>query len=113
MISDIALIATNCEQYNGAESELTKDARVLVDLTKKALDEVRLYLDQMHEIALNFVHVCFLHFQFQLDHCAHLERNIALVQERAKNEADMDDIWADVEENDDRNVSLKIILAIF
>lgn len=42
-IADIVLIATNCEQYNGAESELTKDARVLVDFTKKALDEVIFY----------------------------------------------------------------------
>lgn len=40
-ISDIALIATNCEQYNGADSDLTKDARVLVDFTRKALDEVK------------------------------------------------------------------------
>lgn len=39
-MSDIQLIANNCEQYNGAESELTKDARVLVDFTRKALDEV-------------------------------------------------------------------------
>lgn len=39
------------------------------------------------------------------DHCSSLEKNIALVQERAKNEADMDDIWADVEETDDRNVN--------
>lgn len=38
---DVQLIANNCEQYNGAESELTKDARVLVEFTRKALDEVR------------------------------------------------------------------------
>lgn len=45
-ISDITLIATNCEQYNGAESELTKDARVLVDFTRKALNEV----NSMHNL---------------------------------------------------------------
>lgn len=42
-------------------------------------------------------------FQFA-DHCAHLEKNIALVQERVKIEAEMDDTWGD-DDNDDRNVS--------
>lgn len=36
------------------------------------------------------------YFQFG-DHCAHLERNIAIVQERAKNDADLDDTWVDDE----------------
>lgn len=72
------MIATNCEQYNGAESDLTRDARILVDFTKKALDEFA-------------------------DHCENLEKNIAIVQERAKMEAEMDDPWAD-DDNDDRNV---------
>lgn len=40
-LHDIQLIASNCEQYNGPESELTKDARILVEFTKGALDEVR------------------------------------------------------------------------
>lgn len=42
-MNDIQLIASNCEQYNGPESELTKDARILVEFTKGALDEVRFY----------------------------------------------------------------------
>lgn len=37
------------------------------------------------------------------DHCAHLEKNIALVQERVKIEAEMDDTWAD-DDNYERNV---------
>lgn len=107
------MIATNCEQYNGAESELTKDARVLVDFTKMALDEVCLQ-NELPEERMSETDggikclICkfLLNFQCSVsDHCASLEKNIALVQERAKNEADMDDIWADVEETDDRNVS--------
>lgn len=37
------------------------------------------------------------------DHCAQLEKNIAAVQERLKIEAEMDDTWAD-DDNDDKNV---------
>lgn len=58
-IADISLIATNCEQYNGAESELTKDARVLVDFTRRALDEVRTSFYQRVLLALR-------HFLFRI-----------------------------------------------
>lgn len=100
-IADVELIATNCEQYNGGESKFTKQARLLVDFTKKALDEVcaicwmRLYM-------LKFYSNLPLDWQFG-DHCAQLEKNIALVQERVKIEAEMDDTWAD-DDNDERNV---------
>lgn len=40
-IADIELIANNCEQYNGNESNFTKQARLMVDFTKQALDEVQ------------------------------------------------------------------------
>lgn len=40
-IADIELIASNCEQYNGNESNFTKQARLMVDFTKQALDEVK------------------------------------------------------------------------
>lgn len=43
-IADIELIANNCEQYNGNESNFTKQARLMVDFTKQALDEVNLPL---------------------------------------------------------------------
>lgn len=39
-IAEIELIANNCEQYNGSESNFTKNAKLLVDFTRKALDEV-------------------------------------------------------------------------
>lgn len=45
------------------------------------------------------------------EHCAHLEKNIALVQERVKNEAEMDDTWAD-DDNDDRNVCIEFFIGI-
>lgn len=51
-------------------------------------------------------------FQFG-EHCEHLERNIALVQERAKNDADLDDTWVDDErEHEDlqRQVSVTLII---
>lgn len=38
------------------------------------------------------------------DHCAQLEKNIALVQDRVKIEAEIDDTWAD-DDNDERNVN--------
>lgn len=77
-IADIELIASNCEQYNGTESSYSKQARTLVDFTTQALDEFG-------------------------DHCAQLEKNIALVQERVKIEAEMDDTWGD-DDNYDRLV---------
>lgn len=41
-IADIELIANNCEQYNGSESNFTKQARTLVEFTRNALNEVNL-----------------------------------------------------------------------
>lgn len=39
--ADISLIATNCEQYNDAESELTKDTRVGGFYTKGSKAKVK------------------------------------------------------------------------
>jgi hypothetical protein len=39
-----------------------------------------------------------LKFSFQLgDNVTHLENNIAMVQEKARNDAELDDSWADYE----------------
>uniref|UniRef100_A0A182XX78 Transcription initiation factor TFIID subunit 1 n=1 Tax=Anopheles stephensi TaxID=30069 RepID=A0A182XX78_ANOST len=68
-LADLQLIADNSEQYNGAEANFTKQARQMVEATRKALDS--------------------------MDHnVAELEKNIALVQERARNEDDDMD-WED------------------
>lgn len=61
-IADIALIAKNCEQYNGSESNFTAQSKVLQEAATKSL---------MEEYG---------------DHCEHLEKNIAAAQERARNE---------------------------
>lgn len=46
-----------------------------------------------------------IHFKFQVaEHCASLEKNIAEHQERLKIQAELDDTWAD-DDNDDKNVS--------
>ncbi|XP_053660820.1 transcription initiation factor TFIID subunit 1 [Anopheles marshallii] len=69
---DLQLIADNSEQYNGAEANFTKQARQMVEATRVALDS--------------------------MDHnVAQLEKNIALVQERARNEDDDMD-WEDDEQ---------------
>uniref|UniRef100_A0A182MJD6 Transcription initiation factor TFIID subunit 1 n=1 Tax=Anopheles culicifacies TaxID=139723 RepID=A0A182MJD6_9DIPT len=66
---DLQLIADNSEQYNGAEANFTKQARQMVEATRAALDS--------------------------MDHnVAELEKRIALVQERARNEDDDMD-WED------------------
>lgn len=39
-LGDIELIFNNCDQYNGSESNFTKQAKIMVDFTKKALEEV-------------------------------------------------------------------------
>jgi len=53
-LSDINLIASNCRQYNGLESTFTKQAEMLFDFTKNALEEVRGaasdFLDRSDEI---------------------------------------------------------------
>ncbi|XP_050067932.1 transcription initiation factor TFIID subunit 1 [Anopheles maculipalpis] len=70
-LADLQLIADNSEQYNGAEANFTKQARQMVEATRLALDS--------------------------MDHnVAQLEKNIALVQERARNEDDDMD-WEDDE----------------
>lgn len=61
-LADIALISKNCEQYNGAESTFTAQSKVLLEAATTSL---------MSEYG---------------DHCEHLEKNIAVAQERAKNE---------------------------
>ncbi|XP_001845437.2 transcription initiation factor TFIID subunit 1 isoform X1 [Culex quinquefasciatus] len=66
---DMQLIADNCETYNGAEANFTKQARHMVEVVRQALDA--------------------------MDNMGQLERNIALVQERARNEADIE--WEDDE----------------
>lgn len=79
-LSDIELIAKNCEQYNGSTSTFTAQSKVLVEVSTKTL------------------------YEESGDHCEHLEKNISLVQERVKNETDMDMDWADGEhEYDSRN----------
>uniref|UniRef100_A0A182QS87 Transcription initiation factor TFIID subunit 1 n=1 Tax=Anopheles farauti TaxID=69004 RepID=A0A182QS87_9DIPT len=71
-LADLQLIADNSEQYNGAEANFTKQARQMVEATRQALDS--------------------------MDHnVAQLEKNIALVQERARNEDDDMD-WEDDEQ---------------
>lgn len=50
-------------------------------------------------------------FQFA-EHCETLEQNIKNVQERAKIEAEMDDTWADVYDNDDRNVRFPLFVSV-
>ncbi|XP_055848385.1 transcription initiation factor TFIID subunit 1 isoform X1 [Episyrphus balteatus] len=67
-IADVELIATNCEQYNGAESTFTKNAKIILDYTKNALAEFS-------------------------EHCAQLEQNISKVQEQARADADLDGTW--------------------
>ncbi|XP_021710567.1 transcription initiation factor TFIID subunit 1 isoform X2 [Aedes aegypti] len=67
-LQDIQLIADNCETYNGSEANFTKQARHMVEVVKQALEA--------------------------MDNMSQLEKNIALVQERARNE-DID--WEDDE----------------
>ncbi|XP_055587369.1 transcription initiation factor TFIID subunit 1 isoform X2 [Uranotaenia lowii] len=67
-LQDIILIADNCETYNGAEANFTRQARHMVEVVRQALDA--------------------------MDNMGQLEKNIALVQERARNE-DID--WEDDE----------------
>ncbi|XP_052869820.1 transcription initiation factor TFIID subunit 1 [Anopheles cruzii] len=71
-LADIQLIADNSQQYNGPDANFTKQARQMVEATRQALDTMD-------------------------DHVAELERNIALVQERARNEDDDDLDWEDDE----------------
>ncbi|XP_003436646.2 transcription initiation factor TFIID subunit 1 isoform X1 [Anopheles gambiae] len=71
-LADLHLIADNSEQYNGAEANFTKQARQMVEAARQALDAME------HSVV-------------------HLERNIALVQERARNEDDDMD-WEDDEQ---------------
>ncbi|XP_053696319.1 transcription initiation factor TFIID subunit 1 isoform X2 [Sabethes cyaneus] len=69
LLQDIKLIADNCETYNGVDANFTKQARHMVEVVRQALEA--------------------------MDNMTQLEKNIALVQERARNEADMD--WEDDE----------------
>lgn len=78
-LRDIDLIAKNCEQYNGIESSFTKQAKLIHEYASKALEEFG-------------------------EHCAQLEGNIALVQERARNEAELDVTWAEDEHEHDHDV---------
>ncbi|CRK95113.1 CLUMA_CG008591, isoform A [Clunio marinus] len=66
-LADIQLIAGNSEKFNGPESKLTKEAKVLVDFTKSSLEGLDI---------------------------GHLEANIAQVKERAK---ELDFNWGDDE----------------
>ncbi|XP_058813451.1 transcription initiation factor TFIID subunit 1 isoform X2 [Topomyia yanbarensis] len=69
LLQDIQLIADNCEMYNGADANFTKQARHMVEVVAQALEA--------------------------MDNMSQLEKNIALVQERARNEADIE--WEDDE----------------
>ncbi|KFB52614.1 AGAP003882-PA-like protein [Anopheles sinensis] len=70
-LADLQLIADNSEQYNGPEANFTKQARQMVEAARKELETME------HKVA-------------------QLEKNIALVQERARNEDDDMD-WEDDE----------------
>lgn len=57
-LADIELIATNCEQYNGSESKFTLQARILLDFTRQALDEVSLkYVEFVPENIFTHFHI--------------------------------------------------------
>lgn len=73
-LADIALISKNCEQYNGAESNFTAQSKVLLEAATKSL---------MGEFG---------------DHCEHLEKNVAVAQERARNEGY--ESWGDEDHED-------------
>ncbi|XP_058117748.1 transcription initiation factor TFIID subunit 1 isoform X2 [Anopheles coustani] len=70
-LADLQLIADNSEQYNGPDANFTKQARQMVEAARKELETME------HKVA-------------------QLEKNIALVQERARNEDDDMD-WEDDE----------------
>lgn len=57
-LADVELIANNCEQYNGNTSSFTDQAKLLVEFSRKALDEVRTYTHTMfrinYDLKLNF-----------------------------------------------------------
>lgn len=82
-LADIALISKNCEQYNGSESTFTAQSKVLLEAATRSL---------MEEYG---------------DHCEHLEKNIAVAQERARNESY--DSWGEDDhdggDNDSRHSS--------
>ncbi|KAG7211276.1 hypothetical protein KM043_010582 [Ampulex compressa] len=67
-VRDIEQILENCTIYNGKESPFTNKAELLVKVCKETLDEYD-------------------------DHLSQLENNIALVQKRAMEQADMDSSW--------------------
>lgn len=56
-LADLELIASNSEKFNGEDSKLTKEAKILVEFAKSSLEGLDI---------------------------GHLEENIAQVQERAK-----------------------------
>ena len=67
-LTDIQLIANNCEKFNGIDASFTKQAKILVDFTKQALDGLDI---------------------------SHLEENIAQVKERVRSELVMN--WGEDE----------------
>ncbi|XP_012287016.1 transcription initiation factor TFIID subunit 1 [Orussus abietinus] len=67
-LRDIEQILENCTIYNGKESPFTRKAELLVKVCKDTLDEYD-------------------------EHLSQLENNIALVQQRAMEQADMDTSW--------------------
>uniref|UniRef100_A0A182J0C7 Transcription initiation factor TFIID subunit 1 n=1 Tax=Anopheles atroparvus TaxID=41427 RepID=A0A182J0C7_ANOAO len=70
-LADLQLIADNSEQYNGPDANFTKQARQMVEAARNELETME------HKVA-------------------QLEKNIAIVQERARNEDDDMD-WEDDE----------------
>lgn len=82
-LADIELIANNCEQYNGNDSNFTQQARMMVNTSREALA------------------------QFD-EHCSGLERNIAAVQERHTD----DDAWLDDEQYHEEMVGGPLIISI-
>uniref|UniRef100_T1PIQ4 Bromo domain-containing protein n=1 Tax=Musca domestica TaxID=7370 RepID=T1PIQ4_MUSDO len=74
-LADIELIAVNCEQYNGSESRFTQNAKHILEFARTQLEECS-------------------------EQCLQLEQNIAKVQERARVDADLDDTWGGVEDQE-------------
>ncbi|XP_073816142.1 TATA-box binding protein associated factor 1 isoform X2 [Musca autumnalis] len=74
-LADIELIAANCEQYNGSESRFTQNAKHILEFARTQLEE-------------------------SSEQCLQLEQNIAKVQERARVDADLDDTWGGVEDQE-------------
>lgn len=77
-LGDIQLIVQNSEQYNGIEHSLTTQAKKLLMEAHRSIEELG-------------------------DHITQLEENILAAQERARNEAENDQSWADYDHDADED----------